>query len=159
MILFFSIVSRRTSTTWRAIAKQLCDRRFGIGADQLLTIHPSKVADFKMEIYNADGSQVEMCGNGIRCFAKYVYDHGITQKRELEVETLAGIIRPKIVGELVEVDMGEPILEGRKIPVDADGADHQSAVDGRRHDLSSHVRLHGQSPLRALFGRHRFPGS
>jgi diaminopimelate epimerase len=104
-----------------AIAKQLCDRRFGIGADQLLTVHPSKVADFKMEIYNADGGQVEMCGNGIRCFAKYVYDHGITQKRALEVETLAGIIRPKIVGDLVEVDMGEPILEGRKIPVDADG--------------------------------------
>ncbi|MGH7854443.1 MAG: diaminopimelate epimerase, partial [Candidatus Binatia bacterium] len=76
-----------------SIAKKLCDRRFGIGADQLLTIHPSKVADFKMEIYNADGSQVEMCGNGIRCFAKYVYDHGITTKRALEVETLAGIIR------------------------------------------------------------------
>ena len=71
-----------------AIAKQLCNRRFGIGADQLLTVHPSKVADFKMEIYNADGSQVEMCGNGIRCFAKYVYDHGLTKKRELEVETL-----------------------------------------------------------------------
>jgi diaminopimelate epimerase len=104
-----------------AIAGRLCDRRFGIGADQLLTIHPSKVADFKMEIYNADGSQVEMCGNGIRCFAKYVYDHGITRKRELEVETLAGIIRPRIVGDLVEVDMGEPILEGRKIPVDAGG--------------------------------------
>jgi diaminopimelate epimerase len=104
-----------------AIAGKLCERRFGIGADQLLTVHPSKVADFKMEIYNADGSQVEMCGNGIRCFAKYVYDHGITKKRELEVETLAGIIRPRIVGELVEVDMGEPILEGRKIPVDADG--------------------------------------
>src|SRR5690349_24869394 len=104
-----------------AIAKKLCDRRFGIGADQLLTIRPSKIADFKMEIYNADGSQVEMCGNGIRCFAKYVYDHGITRKRELEVETLAGIIRPRIIGELVEVDMGEPILEGRKIPVNADG--------------------------------------
>ena len=103
------------------IAKRLCDRRFGIGADQLLTIHPSKLADFKMEIYNADGSQVEMCGNGIRCFAKYVYNHGLTQKRQLEIETLAGIIRPRMVGELVEVDMGEPILEGRKIPVDADG--------------------------------------
>ena len=54
------------------IAQRLCDRRFGIGADQLLTVHPSKVADFKMEIYNADGGQVEMCGNGIRCFTKYV---------------------------------------------------------------------------------------
>ena len=104
-----------------ALAKKLCNRRFGIGADQLLTVHPSKVADFKMEIYNADGSQVEMCGNGIRCFAKYVYDHGVTRKRELEVETLAGIIRPKIVGTQVEVDMGEPIIEGRKIPVEADG--------------------------------------
>ncbi len=104
-----------------AVAGKLCDRRFGIGADQLLTVHPSKIADFKMEIYNADGSKVEMCGNGIRCFAKYIYDHGISKKRALEVETLAGIIRPRIVGESVEVDMGEPILEGRKIPVDADG--------------------------------------
>jgi diaminopimelate epimerase len=103
------------------IAGKLCDRRFGIGADQLLTVHPSPIADFKMEIYNADGSQVEMCGNGIRCFAKYVVNHGLTRKRELEVETLAGIIRPRIVGDLVEVDMGEPVLEGRKIPVAADG--------------------------------------
>lgn len=115
-----------------ALAGKLCDRRFGIGADQLLTVHPSKVADFKMEIYNADGSQVEMCGNGIRCFAKYVYDHGISKKRELEVETLAGIIRPRIVGESVEVDMGEPVLEGRKIPVDADGKiiNHPLTVNG-----------------------------
>lgn len=103
------------------VAKKLCDRRFGIGADQLLTIHPSKIADFKMEIYNADGGQVEMCGNGIRCFAKYVYDHGLTKKRELEVETLAGVIRPRLMGDQVEVDMGEPVLEGRKIPVNADG--------------------------------------
>ena len=117
------------------LAKKLCDRRFGIGADQLLTIHPSKSADFKMEIYNADGSQVEMCGNGIRCFAKYVYEHGLTQKKELEVETLAGIIRPRIVGDLVEVDMGEPILEGRKIPVDADGqiVNRPLLVDGHTY--------------------------
>lgn len=114
------------------IAKRLCDRRFGIGADQLLTVHPSKVADFKMEIYNADGVQVEMCGNGIRCFAKYVYDHGLTQKRELEVETLAGTIRPRLIGDQVEVDMGEPILEGRKIPVNADGKiiNYPLEVDG-----------------------------
>lgn len=121
-----------------AIAGKLCDRRFGIGADQLLTIHPSKVADFKMEIYNADGSQVEMCGNGIRCFARYVLDHGITQKRELEVETLAGIIRPRIVGKLVEVDMGEPVLEGRKIPVDADGQiiNRPLSVDGTNYQVT-----------------------
>jgi diaminopimelate epimerase len=121
-----------------ALAGRLCDRRFGIGADQLLTVHPSKVADFKMEIYNADGSQVEMCGNGIRCFAKYVYDHGLTRKKQLEVETLAGIIRPQIVGELVEVDMGEPILEGRKIPVDADGqiVNRPLTVDGQTYPVT-----------------------
>jgi diaminopimelate epimerase len=120
------------------IAGKLCDRRFGIGADQLLTVHPSEVADFKMEIYNADGSQVEMCGNGIRCFAKYVYEHGLTQNKELEVETLAGIIRPRIVGDLVEVDMGEPILEGRKIPVDADGqiVNRPLIVDGRTYTVT-----------------------
>src|SRR3970282_1018051 len=114
------------------VAKRLCDRRFGIGADQLLTVHPSRIADFKMEIYNADGGQVEMCGNGIRCFAKYVYDHGLTKKRELEVETLGGIIRPRLVGELVEVDMGATLREGRKIPVNADGKilNYPLAVDG-----------------------------
>lgn len=121
-----------------AVAKRLCDRRFGIGADQLLTVHRSKTADFRMEIYNADGSQVEMCGNGIRCFAKYVYGHGITQKRELEVETLAGIVRPRIVGELVEVDMGEPILEGRQIPVAAEGQiiNRPLTVDGEIYHVT-----------------------
>jgi len=121
-----------------AVAGKLCDRRFGIGADQLLTVHPSKVADFRMEIYNADGSEVEMCGNGIRCFAKYVYDHGITKKRDLEIETLAGIIRPRIVGEMVEVDMGEPILEGRKIPVGAEGRiiNYPLTVDGATYEVT-----------------------
>jgi len=120
------------------IAQRLCDRRFGIGADQLLTVHPSKVADFKMEIYNADGGQVEMCGNGIRCFAKYVVEHGLTQKKELAVETLAGVIRPRLVGDLVEVDMGEPILEGRKIPVEADGKvlNAPLQVDGQVYQVS-----------------------
>jgi len=103
------------------IAKQLCHRRFGVGADQLLTIKPSESADFRMEIYNADGGEVEMCGNGIRCFAKYVYKHGLTAKQAIDVETLAGVIRPRLVGDLVEVDMGRPVLEGRSIPVAAAG--------------------------------------
>lgn len=120
------------------LAGRLCDRRFGIGADQLLTVHPSKIADFRMEIYNADGGRVEMCGNGIRCFAKYVYDHALTDKKELTVETLAGIIRPRLVGDQVEVDMGEPILEGRKIPVNADGKilNYPLEVDGKRYEVS-----------------------
>ncbi|MGH7835831.1 MAG: diaminopimelate epimerase [Candidatus Binatia bacterium] len=120
------------------VAKRLSHRRFGVGADQLLTISPSKIADFKMEIYNADGSQVEMCGNGIRCFAKYVYEHGLTSKRELAVETPAGVIRPRIVGDQVEVDMGEPILDGRKIPVNADGKilNHPLEVKGAPHQVT-----------------------
>lgn len=118
--------------------KRLCNRRLGIGADQLLTVLPSKMGDFKMEIYNADGSQVEMCGNGIRCFAKYVHERGLTNKKELEVETLAGIVRPRLVGEQVEVDMGEPILEGRAIPVNAGGAilDYPLEVDGITYRVS-----------------------
>ncbi|MFQ5850790.1 MAG: diaminopimelate epimerase [Candidatus Binatia bacterium] len=117
------------------LAKKLCHRRFGIGADQLLTVHASTVADFKMKIRNADGGEVEMCGNGVRCFAKYVYDRGFTRKRELGVETLAGIVRLRLKGDQVEVDMGEPILEGRKIPVRAEGEimNYPLEVDGTRY--------------------------
>ncbi|HWP58199.1 MAG TPA: diaminopimelate epimerase [Candidatus Acidoferrales bacterium] len=119
-------------------AQKLAHRRFGVGADQILTVAPSEVADFKMEIYNADGSQVEMCGNGIRCLAKYVRDHGLTDKDELSVETLGGIVRPRLVGSQVEVDMGEPILEGRKIPVRADGqiVNYALDVDGTSYEVT-----------------------
>jgi diaminopimelate epimerase len=129
---------RKDTPDFGAWAKKLCHRRFGVGADQLLTVHRSEIADFKMEIYNADGGQVEMCGNGIRCFAKYVYDHGLTQKRALEVETLAGVIRPHLKGDQVEVDMGEPVLEGRDIPVDADGRiiDRPLEIDGKIYRVS-----------------------
>ena len=101
-------------------ARRLCDRKYGIGADQMLLLYDSDVADYYMAIFNADGSEIEMCGNGIRCFAKYLVDHGITKKTELEIETPAGIIRPKLVGDQVMVNMGQPVLAGRKIPVDHD---------------------------------------
>lgn len=97
-------------------AAMISHRWFGIGCDQIIAILPSKKADFKMKIYNADGSEVEMCGNGIRCFAKYLWDRKepkIRRKKTLDVETLAGIIRPRIAkGGMIEVDMGEPVLEG-----------------------------------------------
>ena len=104
------------------IARQISDRHFGVGSDGLILIGPSKKADFKMEIYNADGSRAEMCGNGIRCLAKYVYEHKLTDKKELLVETLAGIRRLwlRVSGEQVEevtVDMGYPILQADKIPI------------------------------------------
>lgn len=101
------------------------DRHFGIGSDGLITIGPSDVADFRMRIYNADGSEAEMCGNGIRCVAKYVYDHKLTDKTEISVESGAGIKYLRLFvengrAEQVRVDMGEPILEPDKIPVVAD---------------------------------------
>ncbi len=99
------------------LSKRLCNRRLGIGADQLLLLYPSSVADFKMRIFNADGSEVEMCGNGIRCFAKYIWDRGLSDKRVITVETLAGIILPEKTDSLIKVDMGEPVLEPEKIPV------------------------------------------
>lgn len=101
----------------RAFSRRLCDRRFGIGADQMLLLYDSAKADFLMRILNADGSEVEMCGNGIRCLARYIWDRKLSQKDVLEIETLAGIIKPQRSGDMVRVDMGEPILEPEKIPV------------------------------------------
>src|SRR5512145_687457 len=99
------------------LAARLCDRHFGIGADQLLVARRSTSADFRMEIYNADGSQAEMCANGIRCFFKYLRDHGHTAKDEIGVETLGGVVRPRWAGPgRVRVQMGRPILEPAKIP-------------------------------------------
>lgn len=103
------------------VVKKLSHRRFGIGFDQALILLPSKKADFRMDIYNADGGRVEMCGNGIRCLAKYIWGRRLSRKDTLSIETLAGVIRPRRVGNLVEVDMGGPILEGPQIPVNLSG--------------------------------------
>jgi diaminopimelate epimerase len=108
-----------------ALAIAVSDRHFGIGSDGLITIGPSETADFRMRIYNADGSEAEMCGNGIRCVAKYVYDHKMTEKEEITVESGAGIKRLTLTVEdgkvaLVRVDMGEPILKPDLIPVISD---------------------------------------
>ena len=120
----FVLVDCRASDpgNWAGLARRLAHRRYGVGCDQVLLLHDSDIADFRMGIVNADGSTVEMCGNGIRCFAKYLRDRGIFSADEIRVETLAGIQVCRFrEGGMVEVDMGEPELEGRRIPVDADG--------------------------------------
>ena len=109
-----------------ALSIKVSDRHFGIGSDGLITIGPSQQADFRMRIYNADGSEAEMCGNGIRCVAKYVYDHHMTDRKEITVETGAGIKTLQLTVEdgkvtQVRVDMGQPILEPEQIPVLASG--------------------------------------
>jgi diaminopimelate epimerase len=123
----FILIDKRTKRLQNIsrLSRVLCDRRFGIGADQVLVLENSKKADFKMRIFNADGSQVEMCGNGIRCLAKYIWDNKLSirrsHSRQLKIETPAGIIIPEKSGQLIKVDMGEPELEGKRIPVNQTG--------------------------------------
>ena len=104
------------------LAQFVSNRNFGIGSDGLILICKSEKADFKMRMFNSDGSEAEMCGNGIRCVGKFVYDKGLTQKTEVTIETLAGIKTLQLnvkngKVETVKVDMGEPILEPKEIPV------------------------------------------
>ena len=107
------------------LAKTMSNRHFGIGSDGLILICKSNIADFKMQMFNYDGSEAEMCGNGIRCVGKYVYDNELTNNKIITVETLGGIKKLKLniknkKVETVEVDMGEPIFEAEKIPVLSD---------------------------------------
>ena len=104
------------------LAKKVSDRHFGIGSDGMILICKSDIADFRMQMFNSDGTEAEMCGNGIRCVGKFVYDNGYTNKENIEIETLAGVKMLKLFVqngkvEKVKVDMGEPILEPNKIPV------------------------------------------
>lgn len=116
------------------VSKFVSDRHFGIGSDGLIMINPSEVADFEMEMYNADGSRGEMCGNGIRCVAKYVYDYGLTEKTHISIETLGGIkyldleVKDGKV-ELVKVNMGHPELSPDLIPIVPEKEDAQSIIN------------------------------
>src|SRR5271168_1059322 len=108
------------------LSRAMSDRHFGVGADGLILIMPSEKADARMRMFNADGSEAEMCGNGVRCVAKYVHDHGIARKPVLKIETGRGVLtlELEVAGDKVHqvrVDMGEPILEGPRIPTALSG--------------------------------------
>lgn len=126
------------------LAIKVSDRHFGIGSDGLILISPSNKADFKMNIYNADGSEGMMCGNGIRCVSKYVYDNGMTDKDEISVETRSGIKLIKMNvenGKVVSarVNMGEPILEAEKIPTKFDGENvirQKLTIDEKEYEVT-----------------------
>ena len=131
---------------------KVSDRHFGIGSDGLILIKPSDKADFTMEMYNADGSQSEMCGNGIRCVGKYVYDYGLTDKTDVAIETLAGIkylnlkVEKKSADDrgrvsMVTVNMGAPIFEPEKVPVKISEkldkvVDYPVNVDGKTYNVT-----------------------
>ncbi len=118
------------------LARRLADRHFGIGCDQILLVEKPqrKEADFRYRIWNADGGEVEQCGNGARCFVRFVRDRGLTQKSEIRVETLSGLIAPRLEADgQVTVDMGAPIFELERVPFDASGL--QSVPGGKRWPL------------------------
>lgn len=124
------------------VAKRISDRHFGIGSDGLILIKPSQIADFEMEMYNSDGSLGAMCGNGIRCVAKYVYDYGLTDKTQISVATGSGIKYLDLTVEdgkvvLVKVDMGAPILEPEKIPAKVSKATGEKlTVQGKEYEVT-----------------------
>ena len=126
------------------LAIKISDRHFGVGSDGLILINPSQAADFEMEMYNADGSRGEMCGNGIRCVAKYVYDYALTDKTQISVETLGGIKYLELTVEdgkatRIKVDMGKPILKPELIPIAAEGEsiiDAPIIVDGEAYKMT-----------------------
>jgi len=124
-------VSQRIEITAQ-LARRLADRHFGVGCDQVLLVEkPQRAdADFRYRIWNADGGEVEQCGNGARCFVRFVHDRGLTKKKELRVETLSGVIVPRLETDgRVSVDMGAPVFEPRRVPFDARGLEQRR--DGR----------------------------
>lgn len=144
----FIIVAGEESLPTNAaeLAEELCNRFFGIGADGLVYILPSEIADFRMRIINSDGSEAEQCGNAIRCVAKYVYDKGLTDKQDISIETLgAGAQRVQLTVsdgkvQTVRVDMGAPILNGLQVPTTIDAEpviNHPIEVDGREFQFTA----------------------
>lgn len=129
---------------WKALTVRVCDRHTGVGADGTLILLKSAIADVRMRIINADGSEAEMCGNGIRAFSRYCFENGVVRGTQFSVETGAGIMKPRIIlknGRVdgVRVDMGEPLIEAKDVPVQADGRaiGLELTADGRTFSFSS----------------------
>lgn len=138
--LYIDCFSYKDSCDWPALAPKMADRHFGAGSDGIILVEPSQIADFRMRIFNSDGSEGDMCGNGVRCFARYVYDHGLTPKLSFSVETKHGVVKPFLnvrdgVVESVSVDMGEPVFERSKIPL--------SRLDGPEPAVDEPVDIDG----------------
>lgn len=132
-------------TDYHKQALAVCDRNFGIGADGLVVLLASDIADFKMRIFNSDGSEADMCGNATRCVARYLYENKLTDKTVITLDTLAGIITPELIFkdgvlETVKVDMGEPRLKRGEIPIIGDSAEQvvnvPLDVDGETYHIT-----------------------
>lgn len=135
------------------VAQQVSDRHFGIGSDGLILILPSDKADVRMRMFNADGSESEMCGNGVRCVAKYAFDHGLSKSNPIRVETGRGVLPIELTvvdGKVTQatVDMGEPILDLPKIPVDVERVKMRDRHEYRLMDVQPH---RSTAPMLATF--------
>lgn len=112
-----------TKEDYSDLAKKICDRHYGVGADGMIVVSESTKADIRMKFYNADGSIASMCGNGIRCFSKFVYENGLINRKSFDVETLAGIMKPEVIVDddgkvtFVKVNLGKPIFTSKEIPL------------------------------------------
>ncbi len=127
-------LEEKAQYSFKLLSKFLCDRHYGVGADGVIIIDKSEICDFKMRIFNKDGSEAEMCGNGIRCLAKYVYEKQLTKKREFSIETMAGEKRVYLEVEgntvlSISVDMGKPILSFKEIPVNYITDDEEKGIN------------------------------
>lgn len=130
----------KTGLKMSELAKKVCDRNFGVGADGMIIPNLSpenKEADIAWYFYNSDGSTAQMCGNGMRCFAKYVYDNKLVDKKLFSVQTLAGLIKPELLENgLVKVNMGKPILEDKKIPFWSENGEKKLVALDREFEIT-----------------------
>lgn len=137
------LLNNQLEYNWYELAKKMCDRNFGIGADGLILVLPSAAADYRMRIINSDGTEPEMCGNGIRCFARYLLDNDLA-RTSMTIETLAGVMKIDVIFEQAlgtgfRVDMGRPILNAKDIPVNGfedNVVSEQIDVDGEMHTIT-----------------------
>lgn len=138
-------------------AVRICDRHTGIGADGWMLVRPSEVCDIQMYLYNSDGSVAEMCGNGLRCFAKYVYDRGIVKKEQFTVQTLAGVMEVTVTAEdgeakLITANIGMPSYEKEKVPMVGEGCCDQEQVTVLDREFTISACLMGV-PHVVVFGK------
>ena len=135
----FVVVEAKRNRDWSALARAMCERHFGVGADGIILVMPSKKADIRMRMFNPDGSEAESCGNGLRCLVRYAINRGLVDGAEINIETLGGLRKARLVGKLIQVDMGAPIFKAELIPVKANCnvvIGHPLTVGDRRLSLT-----------------------
>lgn len=135
----FIIMEAMRNRDWSSLARVMCERRFGVGADGIIIAMRSRKADIRMRMFNPDGSEAEACGNGTRCLVRYAVNRGLVNNEEIKIETLGGLRKARVVGRLIQVYMGEPIFKAELIPVKVDRdeiIDYPLTVGGRNLKLT-----------------------